>query len=478
MESDEPTTTAGRCRPTGSPRRSWSRPRVAVAALVVAAHLLPAAPVAAQSRRPSFVRDAETEALLGDYARPIFKAAGVQAKDVRLVLVASREFNAFIIDGGRIFMNIGVLMDAATPNEVIGVLAHETGHIAGAHQVRFREALARAKTMALLGAALGGAAMVGSIRSGGGAQAGQAGAAVMTGSASLAGATLMAYARTEELAADRAALNYLEKTGQSAEGMLITFRRFADQMLVARQGMDPYAFSHPMPRERISQIEDLATKSKFHDRKDPPALQARHDLMRAKLTAFMDDPRAVGGKYPASDTSLAARYARAVVAYRRNTPADAVRLTDELIREHPANPYFHELKGQTLLEWGKPREAIPELRRAVELAPAGPGAPIRVMLGHALVATEDKSLTDEAIRQLTIAADRDRLDPSPYQHLARAWAMKGNLPKADLMVATGMFVSGDVKEARRYAARARDKLKTGSADWLRADDIVSYKPDE
>jgi len=459
-------------------RRPKSRRlRRGVAALLAAAFALPAPSALAERGMPSYVRDAETEALLGDYARPIFRAAGVQARDVTLILVNSREFNAFIIDGGRIYMHIGVLTEAATPNEVIGVLAHETGHIAGAHQVRFREALSRAKTMAMLGAALGGVAMVGSMRAGG-AQAGQAGAAVFTGSASFAQATLMSYARTEELAADRAALNYLEKSGQSAEGMLVTFRRFADQMLVASQGRDPYAYTHPMPRERISQIEDLAQKSKFHDRKDPPDLQARHDLMRAKLTAFIDNPRAVGAKYPASDTSLPARYARAVVAYRQNTPADAVRLCDELIRDRPSNPYFHELKGQTLLEWGKPREAIAELRRAVDLAPGASSAPIRVMLGHALVATEDKGLIDEAIRQLTIAAEHDRLDPSPYQHLSRAYAIKGDLPKADLMVAKGLFVAGNIPEARKYANRARENLKTGSADWLRAEDIVSYKPDE
>lgn len=460
-------------RPKDAARSALGRLACALLAVALA---LPPRPAAAQTGRMSFLRDAETEALLSDYAKPLFKVARVPSRDISLVLVNSREFNAFIIDGSHIYMNIGVLIDAKTPNEVIGVLAHETAHIAGSHQVRFREALARAKTVAMIGAALGGAAMVGSMRAGG--STGQAGAAVLTGSASLAQNTLMAYARTEELAADRAAINYLEKTGQSAEGMLITFRRFADQMLVSSRGRDPYAFTHPMPRERISQIEDLAAKSKYRDVKDPPALQLRHDMMRAKLIAFIDSPRAVGARYPASDESLPARYARAVVAYRQNMPADAVRLTERLIAEQPSNPYFHELKGQTLLEWGKPREALPSLRRAVELAPQGTGAPIRVMLGHALVATEDKGLLDEAIRQLTIAADRDRLDPSPYQHLARAWGLKGNPVKADLMVAKGLLVAGNVKEARKYAARARDNLKTGTADWLRADDIVSYKPDE
>ncbi len=460
----------------GAARRPFGRTATLLCAALAVALALPPRPASAQTGRMSYLRDAETEALLSDYAKPLFKVARVPSRDISLVLVNSREFNAFIIDGSHIFMNIGVLIDAETPNEVIGVLAHETAHIAGAHQVRFREALARAKTVAMIGAALGGAAMVGSMRDGG--SAGAAGAAVLTGSASLAHNTLMAYARTEELAADRAAINYLEKTGQSAEGMLITFRRFADRMLVSSRGRDPYAFTHPMPRERISQIEDLASKSRFHDTRDPPALRSRHDMMRAKLIAFIDSPRAVGARYPASDESLPARYARAVVAYRQNMPADAVRLTERLIAEQPSNPYFHELKGQTLLEWGKPREAIPSLRRAVELAPQGTGAPIRVMLGHAMVATEDTGLLDEAIRQLTIAADRDRLDASPYRHLARAWGLKGNPVKADLMVAKGLLVAGNIQEARKYAARARDKLKTGSVDWLRADDIVSYKPDE
>ena len=200
-------------------------------------------------------------------------------------------------------------------------------------------------------------------------------------------------------------------------------------------------------------------------------------MMRAKLIGFTESPRAVGAQFSAADTSLAARYARAVVAYRQNTPVEAVKLLDDLIREKPSYPYFHELKGQTLLEWGKPREAIPELRRAAALAPASSSAPIRVMLGHALVATEDKALLDEAIRELTVAADRDRLDSSPYPHLARAYALKGDLPKADLMVAKGLLTGGNIQEARKYAARARDKLKAGTPDWLRADDIVTYKPE-
>ena len=261
-----------RSREAAARRATTTPTRRRAAALVgLALALLTATPAAAQQGKMSFIRDAETEALLTDYAKPIFRVAGVPSKDVTLVLVNSRDFNAFIVDGSHIFMNVGVLTEAKTPNEVIGVIAHETGHIAGAHQVRFHEAMARAKTMTALGAVLGGAAVVGSMRSGD-PGAGQAGAAVMTGAASLARNTFLAYARTEELSADRAAINYLEKTGQSAEGMLITFRRFADQMLVASQGRDPYAFTHPMPRERISQIEDLASKSKFRDRKDPPEL--------------------------------------------------------------------------------------------------------------------------------------------------------------------------------------------------------------
>ena len=457
------------------PRLSF-RLAATLTALAVATTWSPVSAAPDQPPKLKIVRDAETEALLSDYVKPIFRVAGVPSQDVKLVLVDSHEFNAFVPDGNHIFMNTGVIVEAATPGEVIGVLAHETGHIAGAHQVRMREALARAQTLAALSTILGVAGAVGAGMGSRSSNAASGGIAAISGGSTLATNIFLSYVRSEEMAADQAAVKYLEKTGQSPRGMLTTFQRFADRQLVPIRGADPYAYTHPLPRDRVDTLATIVEKSPTRDAHDAPALVARHELVRAKLTAFTESPQITAARYPASDGSLAARYARAVVAYRRSPPAEAVRAVDDLLRDKPDNPYFHELKGQILLEAGHPREALGPLRRAVDLAPNA--TPIRVMYGHAMVATEDLKLLDEAIRVLKKAADRDRLDASPYPHLARAYALKGEPARADLMHAEELFISGQIQEARKFANRARDNLKTGTPEWLRADDIVAYKPDE
>jgi predicted Zn-dependent protease len=293
------------------------------------------------------------------------------------------------------------------------------------------------------------------------------------GAGAVAQRSFLAYVRTEEMAADRAAVTYLEKTRQSAAGMLTTFRRFANEILLSQQGMDPYLQSHPMPQERLSQLEDLARRSPFFAAKDPPALQERHDLMRAKLIAFTSAPQVTARSYPANDASLPALYARAIVAMRTRPPAEAVAAIDGLIARKPASPWFHELKGQALLEGGQPNAAVAPLRKAVELAP-GSGQ-LRIMLGRALVAQEDPGKLDEAVAILAAATTRDTLDPTLYQTLARAYGLKKQPAKADLMVAKELLVRGNAAEARKYAARAQGQFKTGSADWLVADDIIGQR---
>jgi predicted Zn-dependent protease len=455
-----------------------SSPAVALSVIlsVAAATVVPfRADAQVPARAPQIVRDAETESLLADYARPVFRAAGLRSDAAQIILINDRRFNAFVVSGSRMFINTGALVDAETPGEIIGVIAHETGHIAGGHLVRLRDAAARAQTLAAIGMVIGAAGAAAGAVAGSGSSV-QAGAATAMGAGAFAQRSFLAYVRTEEMSADRAAVTYLEKTRQSAAGMLTTFRRFANEVLLSQQGVDPYLMSHPMPQERLSQLETLARKSPFFATKDPPALQARHDLMRAKIVAFTGTPNQVVRLYPANDASLPARYARAILAMRTRAPAEAVTAIDGLIAAAPVSPWFHELKGQALLEAGRPAAAVAPLRRAVDLAPAA--GQLRIMLGRALVATEDRGRLDEAIAMLNAAATRDTLDSGLYRTLARAYGLKNDPAKADLMVARGLVVDGDIGEARKYAARAQRQFKTGSADWLLADDIVSQKPDK
>ncbi len=450
----------------------WKIPASRLLALVTAGMLVAGdIPARAQAPNLPIIRDAEIEQLLREYSTPILRAAGLSTQDIHIVIINDRSFNAFVADGRRIFVNSGALMDSTTPNQIIGVLAHETGHLAGGHLSRMREKLAAAQTQSIVALLLGVGAMVAGARSGG--SAGQAGAAVFSAPQQLIQNELLAYARTQEEQADKAGVKFLAATGQSAKGMYETFKRFQDQGLFSSRYVNPYMQSHPMPAERVAALEELVHTSPYWDRRDPPELQARHDLMRAKLFGFMDRPDAVVRRYPLHDTSLPARYARAISAYRYSGLAVALPQIDALIQAQPNNPYFLELKGQALLEGGHPAEAVAPLRHAIALAP-NPTL-IQVLLGQALVATNDARYADEAVHTLRVALAKEPETPDGYSALGMAYYRKGDLAQADLASAQSAFLRGDVKTARELAARAKLRFAVGSPGWVQADDIVSAK---
>jgi predicted Zn-dependent protease len=417
------------------------------------------------------VRDAEIEQLLKEYTQPLLKAAGLAQQNVQVVIINDRAFNAFVADGRRIFVNAGAVMDADTPNQLIGVLSHETGHIAGGHLARLREAVAAATTQSIIAMLLGVGAMV---AAGANSGMGQVGAAAIAGPTQAIQNTMFGYIRAQEDQADRAAVKFLTATGQSPKGMYETFKRLADQTLYSTRGINPYMQTHPLPSERVAALEGMARQSPYWDHKDSPALQARHDLVRAKLYGFVERPDAVARRYPASDTSLAARYARAIAAYRYSDPRAAQASIDALIQAQPENPYFYELKGQALLEAGKPAEAIAPLRHAISLAP-NPTL-MQVMLGQALVATRNRAYVDEALTILRSAITRESDWPDAYAHLAMAYGLKNDLPNADLASAQAAFLRGDVRTAREIAMRAKSRFPVGSPGWVKADDLASLKP--
>jgi predicted Zn-dependent protease len=251
-------------------------------------------------------------------------------------------------------------------------------------------------------------------------------------------------------------------------------RPFADQELFSAQYADPYALTHPMARDRLEQLETAARQSQSWDAVDSAGLQLRHDMMRAKLSGFTEAPGTVERRYPRSDKSLPAQYARAVVGYRTGGTRSAMRLIDGLIEQAPNYPYFHELKGQALLESGEAREAIAPLRQAVALAPRA--GLIRIMLGQALLATGDDTLIGDAIANLRTGLDEEPLASIGYRHLAMALQRQGNVAEAELATAEGLFIDGDIETAQNFARRAQAKFSRGSPGWLRAYDIIAYDP--
>ena len=441
----------------------------------VALTLAPMVALAQENRGPPVLRDAETEQLLRDYTRPILRAAGMEKQNIQMVIINQGVFNAFVADGRRIFVNYGAILQSETPNQIIGVMAHETGHLAGGHLAKMREQMAQAQTQMIIAMLLGAGAIAAGASSGGGNSGlANAGAAMMSAPGEVIRRTLLSYVRQQEENADKAGVKFLTATGQSARGMHETFKRFTDESLFAARGADPYVQSHPMPAARVAALEELARSSPYWDKKDDPALQLRHDMVRAKISAFMERQDTVYRRYPLSNNSLPARYAHAIATYRHGDLRSALTQIDALIQQQPSNPYFYEVRGQALLEGGKPLEAIAPLRKAVQLSNNAPL--IEMLLGQALVAADNKAYTDEAITILRAALARESEAPIGYMQLAMAYGRKGDYAQADLASAQAAYLRGDNKTARDLASRAKTRFAIGTPGWVKADDIVSAKP--
>ena len=315
----------------------------AIAVATAAAIALSSVPVRAQTGSSAgipMIRDAEIEQLLRDYTRPILLAAGLAQQNVQVVIINDKAFNAFVMDAHRIFINTGALMQATTPNQLIGVFAHESGHIVGGHLSKMRQELANAQTAVIIAMLLGLGAVVAGSHSGN-TDMGNVGGALINAPQAYAMNSLLSYQRAQEESADRAGVRFLTMTGQSAKGMYDTFKRFADESLFEAHGANPYAQNHPMPEERMAALAELV-KTPYWDKKDPPELQFRHDMMRAKLYGFTERPETVLRHYPSTDTSLPGRYARAISAYRFGDLRSAIAQIDSLIQSMPNNPYFYE----------------------------------------------------------------------------------------------------------------------------------------
>jgi len=431
--------------------------------------------VAQQNKGLPVLRDTETEQLLREYTRPILRAAGLEKHNIQMVIINQGVFNAFVADGRRIFVNYGAIMQSETPNQIIGVMAHETGHLAGGHLAKMREQMAQAQTQMIIAMLLGAGAMVAGAKTGGGSGGlTNAGAAMFSAQGEVIRRNLLSYVRQQEENADRAGVKFLTATGQSARGMYETFKRFTDESLFASRGADPYVQSHPMPAERVNALQELARSSPYWDKKDDPALQLRHDMARAKISAFMERQETVARRYPMSNNSLPARYAHAISTYLHGDLRSALSQIDALIQQQPNNPYFYEVRGQALLEGGKPQEAIAPLRKAVALSNNAPL--IEMLLGQALVATGNNAYTDEAIAILRAAVARESEAPIGYTQLAMAYGRKGDYAQADLASAQAAYLRGDSKTARDLASRAKTRFAIGTPGWVKADDIVSAKP--
>ena len=426
--------------------------------LAMVVTLMHAMPAFAQS----LLRDTEIEETMQDYTTPILRAAGLSPSSVDIYLVNDPSLNAFVTRGQNIFLHSGIITQSTTPNQLKGVIAHEAGHIAGGHLVRSDYGSRSAYGAILIAAGIGLAAIL--------AGEAEAGALVLGGSQQFGTIEYLAYSRVNESAADQYAAQYMEATGQSAQGLIDFFDRFRAQEVLSNARRFPYFRGHPLSSDRIDKLRERVEESPYTEVTDTEDEQHRLEMAKAKLRGFLEGPQVVFSKYPPEDQSKPARYARAVAHFKAADLRNAVREVDSLIEDEPQNPYFYELKAQILYESGQREKAIEPARQALKLKPNSPL--LEIALAQSLLETSDRSQVEESIVLLKSALTVEKGNSYAWYTLSRAYGELGQEALAKYAVAEQAYAVGDLQRARSFAQRAQDDLQRGDPQWRRASDII------
>ena len=423
--------------------------------------------LAGQAAAQSLIRDAEIEETLRVYTEPLLVAAGVRPEEVHIYIVNDDSVNAFVAGGQNIFVHTGLILAADNPNEVIGVLAHETGHIAGGHLARSREAINQSLGTALISIGLGVLAIA--------AGAPDAGAALISGSQAFAMGTFVRHSQVQESAADQAALSYLEQSGQSGQGLLDFFNENMRPYEFMVRRAPPYMMTHPYSSDRVEALRQGIERASHVGASDSADHVRRFEMMQAKLIGFIRNQGQTLARYPATDTSAPARYARAIAYYRVNQLPEAERELGSLLAEDPRNAYYQELMGQVLFDSGRAADSIPYHRRSLELAPNQPL--FQINLARALSAAGGRRGADEAVPLLQAALAREPDNAFAWRELAQARNLQGDEAQAELASAEQNFAIGNYPAALSFAERARRNLPRNTPSYQRAVDLISFSTD-
>lgn len=402
----------------------------------------------------SVLRDEETEQMLKTLGKPVFQEAGLSPETVRFILVNDSNLNAFVAGGQNIFVNTGLIMETKSPEELVGVIAHESGHIAGGHLFRTAEAIDDLTFQTMLANIVGMAAAAG-------ARSGDVGVAVGSAGSEMAMRALLRHSRIQETSADQAGVRYLKDAGLPLDGFLSFMEKLSSQELLPESQQSEYVRTHPMTRDRVDFLEQ-AVKENKKPATSPAEWAELHTRIKAKLMGYLYPDRALSDK----GESIAAQYGRAVATWRKGKNPEALAMLDKLIKQEPNNPYFYELKGQIWTESGSSANALPAYQKASNLAPFS--GLIRAAYGRALL---ENNRMDEAIAELQKSLDREPKSPETHRFLAVAYGKQGKEGLASLHLAEGAYMQNKIDFAKKEAALAKSKLPKGSPGWLRADDI-------
>lgn len=418
------------------------------------------------------IRDAEIEHSVRTFATPLFQAAGLNPNTLEIFLIEDDTLNAFVVPGGKMFLNTGLILRTEEPTQLMGVIAHETGHIASGHTFSRGDQMRNAMIKAIAGALLG----LGAGLATGDSDAAAAGTII---GQDMALRGLLSFTRGQENSADQAAINYMRHAGYSPQGLLDFMKIMEDQEALMSSNQEPYMRTHPMTRDRIRALEQAVREHPAEAGGIEPELARMHARMRAKLSGFLESERRVQRRYPESDTSVAARYARAISDYRNGRLDSALERMGALIDEHPNDAFFHEMRGQMLMEYGRLEEALPDYRTATELLPEEPL--IRLSLAQLQVQLDRPEMDQAALDNLAKVRTREDDNPTAWRLTAIAHGRQGDTGRAALALAEMNYARGEWSEAVGQAERAKKLLDNSTPAWLRASDLseaASRRADE
>ncbi|MDY6407839.1 MAG: M48 family metalloprotease [Pseudomonadota bacterium] len=403
----------------------------------------------------SVIRDTETETWLLGAVGQIFGAAGLDPDNAEIVIVNDPSINAFVAGGQTIFIHTGLILKAQTPDELMFVLSHETGHIVGGHITRGYQELKNAQTTALISTVIGGVLAVAGGRP-------DAGIAVMAGGQMSSMGLFTKYRQTEESSADRIAVDIMHKLGYSMKGFEGVMKAIKSEERLNSQSDYSYLRTHPMTQTRIADLERFLKNAK------PVHHDLAFDLMRAKLHGFLEPPdKTLKVYYGETEPDL---YAQSIAYYRQNNFKRAFQILDGLILKDPKNPYFYELKGQLFFEIGKLKEAAENYRQASVLK-SDSGL---IKLSYAQVLLElggkQNAITAENLLHFVVQNDMDAA--FGWQLLAKAYHLQKKTLYADYAMVEYFRSLGNIRQAQKRAEKIKDSFPQKSAISQRLKDIL------
>ena len=421
------------------------------------------------------IRDAEVERFLYNLSNPIFKAANLNSKDIKIYIVNDDSLNAFVSGGQNVFINTGLILKYKTPDTLIGVIAHETGHIAAGHLARASEGAEAAEGAMILSYLLGiGAALGGSP---------DAAQGLIMGGSQTAQKLYMKFTRNQEEAADKHAVVYLDKLSYPASGLVELLEFFESEMIGYKGQIDEYLLSHPVSRKRIDLIKNLTAGKNFSDKKINEKLQESMNYVLAKLEGFMGNPHSLIEKYQDKDDKFS-NYKKSLAYFRLGNVKQSIALLDQIIFDEKSNiflGFLYEMKGQILFETGDIENSILAYDKAIKLLDNQDSALAKISFATAILSLkkEDRDLLKLAIRKLEEAQKFDEENPYLFKQLALAYSKIGDEGMSLLSLAEFNLLIGKKDRVRDFAQSAKKELsKYRKTQLLRADDLLELAKED